>query len=481
MEMMEEIYKLFTKLQLQEQIIVANQLPTLIKVDFLTQLPLLVAERIISYLPMEDALNCYKVCTRWQTVVVGCREYLMRVCNDTGFSAPWVKDRMNQCQNYCPHALFQLAVEVNTHFNEVKRSLTRIAKLPMSTINDPFLWKIMVAQGLYLALCSMGNIVLYEELQNQSKFTYMGNENGSSVQISEFKQVFGVSWAGVYRRDSLIFTTHHADWLIICKDSIVGQWIDSEVVSSSQTAFATCSKCGIVGQVHPDYGQQQSGMLNWILQYVMLTETQRHATRTRCSLDLRVIDDPSLSKTDVIFLQSIILMPRDDEPNNDSKNDRFCTHHSLLLQFNSSVVNFVVASNCGEIIEISFKYVFNPVLSTGAIKPLLDLKNRRNIFKLSRSKTLLAILNSFTLFIWNIASQKLVSKVNLIKWFQVVDNLRLICVGHIYCVIQYRSEICIISSLTGSLIHRMNVNDFYIARHHDLYLYIIDQDWMNYK
>ena len=464
---MEEICYLFSQLHYREQIQVMRALPCLIKVDFLTELPVLAVERILSYLPVMDAVKASMVCWRWRKNLMNCRKYWMAVCTCAGLSDAYVSSWIVEKHS----SLVELALTVYRHVCKVKAVLPLSDDINRLQQGNCLIWKVVVNPHLYFSVSSHGKAIMYEEFQNGSKFSYTTNVISPVLASQQFEQYFQVSWVSVYR-NSLIIVTNDAEWIKIENGTTKQRWIDSEVVSSLQTMFGVCSRCGLLIQVCRN--NRFNNMLNWTVVCVVLIETDAQTHRVSSAINLSTLD-MHLKENDAIFLQSVALVPASPEICN------FCSCHFLLVQFNSCVIMYTVT--CDYKATSSLKIVQQRVFymtDIPCINTLVDLTNRRNTFRISVTNNTIALVNRFKLFIWDIRSIKSASSFDLLSLFRTNCDPLLIAVGDVYCAVECRLNrvLNVISVLTGGIVYSITIPVYKNPRD-EMHLCLLQQDWMN--
>ena len=473
---MEEIWRLFVLLPHQEQLRVLERLPALIKVDFIANLPLLVVTRIVSYLPIRDVMNCSLVCWKWRSVVFDdCRGYWIGVCTDAGLSDAYVNGKIKQYPS-----IVSFALVAHQHMERAKKLL----------LSATIMWKLNASANVgYINVSSYGLPLVYDLFL----FTYMKRKNLIHLDISSSvpkkrRPPFQISWAGVYE-DSVIIATNNAEWVETEDHSIKQQWIDSEVVASYQTRFDICSQCGFVLQAHRDTSTRNN-MLDWIISGVMLMKEKAKTYRLHSAINLLSID-VNLKNNDAIFLQNVAIVPVDSA---DTVSQGFCSNHLLLLQFNSAIVAYTITFEC-DVDEGSLYPVLRQTFVTGnsITQCLLDLTNRDRSFRLSLTNNVLALISSSSLFIWRDISHlseqqpQPAVKISLTPLFQKNTNdVELIAVGDMYCILQRNLEVVVVSTLTGAEVFSgfLENNGGYLQRaggmpNLTVNYCCVQQDWMN--
>ena len=467
---MEEICYLFSQLHYREQIQVMRAFPCLVKVDFLTELPLLAIERILSYLSVRDAVRASMVCWRWRKNLMNCRKYWMAVCTCAGLSDAYVSSWIVEKDS----SLVELAITVFRHVSKVKSLLSLSDDINILQQGNCLIWKVLVNLHLYFSMSSHGKAIMYEQFQNgtyRSKFSYATNVISPVLASQQFEQDFRVSWVCVYR-NSLIIVTNDAEWIKIENGSTKQTWIDSEVVSSLQTMFGVCSSCGLLIQVCRN--DRFNNRLNWTVVCVALIETDDQAHRVSSAIDLSSVD-MHLRENDAIFLQSVALVPASPEICS------FSSCHFLLVQFNSCVIMYSVT--CDYKAMSSLKLVQQRVfymIDIPCINSLVDLTNRRNTFRISGTNNTLALINRFKLFVWDIRSNKSASCFDLLSLFRTNCDPLLMAVGDIYCVVECRLNrvVNVVSVLTGDIVYSITVPVCKNPRE-EMHLCLMQHDWMN--
>lgn len=415
----------------QEQMQFVEELQNLLHKDFLTHLPADLSEKIISYLSMDDVLNCLLVCKSWNRVVSGCSSYWQSSANNIGLSPLFLEERITKYKG-----VKGVCISALNHQKYVRSLVPRsiVVARSLATSSSSYMY---AGNGIALR---------YKELNAHAQIVIERmNTPHSMVELTSFTMTAfssRVKWVAA-SNNYILWKQIDGKWNgydLSSSDSERERW-DDEPVSQGFHSISFCHKCHLVGIG----SEAEDDCEVWDLQVIKLIEGTSTARKMVYPLPLERIQKLGEKKRHFLGGKVIILPEKGQK---DRKG--FCCTHRVLLQ----VDNIIAVHRLQSLDETEHLMVVHQLLPDARLsKPLYILRAQAEqhpldpdvlgsrgppAFCMSADQKRIGVMHDSYLYVWNLESYKEESCVDLIN-LNLPTDTKCIALGSVYAVLASNS------------------------------------------
>ena len=418
----------------QQKLEFVEKLNRLMYRDFLSELPLSLAHRVVSYLSIDEACTCLLVSRRWKEVVGGCTELWESMASDIGLTDTFKREGLAMHDN-----LKDLCIVARAHQKYV--SSLAIRGIPVAVCSSD--------QRCSYHYAGRGITLRYEEINSHAKITVekVGIDD-APVQLALYTTpAFSsrVKWAAA-SETRLLWKQLSGKWnscsVAEGADGSIAQW-DDEPVSQAFHSISICPMCHLVAIV----SEAEDDCEVWDLQVVKLTPSKTAARKTVYPIPLKHIQksEPKIRH----FLGGEVTLLSEQPPRSERG---FCQAHRVLLQVdNTMAVYRLEAVSKTEPVLISHRlfpdvklstplHIFNPTRTTGQVDALSNAPSQGpSKFVISSDYLRLGLLHENYLYTWSLTTCSEEACVDLIE-LNLPRDTQCIAIGSMYAILASNSR-----------------------------------------
>ena len=431
----------------QQQLEFVEKLDKLLYKDFLAELPLALAHKVVSFLTIDEACACLLVSKKWNERVGGCTELWEGMAGDIGLSEAYKSESLAKYRS-----LKDMCIAARVH----QKYMCSLAVRGIPVAQCP------TGPCYSCHYAGKGVTLRYEETNSHARITIekIGALN-TPVQIASFTTLpfsSRVKWAAA--------SDTHIIWKQLCgkwnscsiaedSDGLVSQW-DDEPVSQAFHSISVCPTCHLVVIV----SEAEDDCEVWDLQVVKLRQGKTATRKTVYPIPLEHIQK-SGAKIRHFLGGEVTLLPE----RRPKSGKWFCEAHRVLLQVDNTVaIHCLEAVPKTEAALISHRlfpdvklskplHLFNPTRTTGQIDILSSTLSRGpSKFVLSCDSLHLGLLHENYLYMWSLASHTEEVCADLIE-LNLPSDTQCIAIGSLYAVLasNSRGTCCVVSVQSGEV------------------------------
>ena len=425
---MEEICELFLQCSHSEQLILMKKLPSLIRRDFIGQLPLLALVRVLHHLPTKDIISCLRVCRYWYTTIKSCDIYWRSVCLQCGLSLDVVGE---YCRKEKEGNIMNVALRSEIHVSNIKQTLGKSTLV--SSINR--IPNVSSSVRLFSHQDCYGKVALTASSSRHSRsaieIVAHYNEMDELLITFPLVQLCRIVCGCHADSESIVYATNLADWgKMHCPSAKNQLWSDDKVVSSC-AKIAACRKCGLIVEGEPQPHAKGEGQVTWKMEFVCLDFRIQSVRRAQRYAVLKKVTIP---ENEYSSIQSMALLSASLSA------EGTCSEHWVLIQLGSGIAVFSFHGHTKNSEPISksdsptgLEHV-NTYIPQG--HTLLSLNSLGDTFRLSYDDKLLGLIICDVLYVWDVISFSLLSTTHLRRHIGAEQyRCSLLAVGNLYSVI----------------------------------------------
>lgn len=447
----------------QEQLDFEEKLQELLYKDFITQLPVQLAEHLIFYLGLDDAINCLAVSKNWKRVIGGCTSYWTMRAEQVGLSRAFIKSRLSDisCNIYslCGAALKQ------------QKCMKDLVPHTLIVSQSP------VAEGFSYVYAGNGVSLRYEELNAHAQVTIEYMDTLRSIeQIAMFDVASfsgRIKWVAA-SSDYVLWKQVDGKWRGCNIKSLVtrlDKW-DDEPVSQGFHSISFCSKCHLVALMTEAEDDCEVWDLN-IIKLVKGDSSGGSSPLHKMVYPIPLERVQNIQQKKRYFLGGeVTLLPASLE----SDSTGFCQSHSVLLQIDSNLAIHTLEAVNNSLIPHQLLpdrrlskplQVFSPKQLDQPIS-LLDFSGTKNrpSFTVSADLERVSMLYESYLYVWNLATYEEESFVDLIN-LNLPNNTKVVAIGSVYAILASNASglWAVILVGTGEIVLQGSVADSVVTLH----------------
>jgi len=434
-----------------EQTEFVNALSDYLHKDFLSHLPPKLVEKVLSYLSVEDAVNCTTVSKKWNEVVAACTVFWDRKTRELGLSEALVQELMERkfksLKDLCICALSQQ---------------NRIHSL---MIHNPLVGKNPVPPGGSFLYAGHGVMLRYNEQNGQASVTIERIISPHTlVEIASFTVNPGsgrIKWASA-SEDYVLWKELGGVWKGYDVTSLGGeleQWRDD----SASIGFHSISFCRICHMVSV-VSEAEDDTEVWDLQVIKLNEGRSSACKVVYPLPL----DGILKSKKRHFLGGKVTLISSSDLRDE---DGFCQSHRVSLQVDSELVLYQLkavplSEQCLLIQQFLPNsrlskplHIFSPVTTEEELLFDHSVAKCRPHYCHSYDLHIVALYHECFLYVWNMDVFRLESQVDLAAC-GLPSDCKCVAVGDIYAILASKSsgKCFVVLTRTGDVLLETSVS-----------------------
>ncbi len=415
----------------REQLEFVEALNDYLHKDFLSHLSPSLVEKVLSYLSVEDAVNCTMVSRKWNHTVGACTTFWKRKTQQLGLCEEVVQELMKtkfkSLKNLCVCALSQ---QTRIHSLVVHRPL--VGKNPTAPAGD-FLY---VGHGVTLR---------YNELNGSALVTIERIISPHAlVEIASLtvKPCSGrIKW-GCASEDYVLWKQLDGKWNGYDVTNLGGeleQWMDDPAAMGFHS-ISFCHCCRMIAVV----SEAEDDIEVWDLQVIKLSEGKASVQKVVYPLPLERI--LKLKKRHLLGGEVVLISSSEDRDE-----DCFCQSHRVCLQVDSKLVLYQLKSvSLNEKSLLIQQFLPNSQLSRPlhVLSPITlreesmfdhNVPKGRPHYCYSSDLHSVALYHESMLYVWSLDSFRNLSQVDLLQ-LDLPSDCKCVAVGSLYAVLASNSQ-----------------------------------------
>ena len=435
----------------QEQVDFVNALGDYLHKDFLSHLPSKLVEKVLSYLSVEDAVNCTTVSKKWNEVVAACSVFWDRKTRELGLNEAVVQELMeSKFKN-----LKDLCICAWSQQNRI-HSLV---------IYNPLVGRNPVASGGNFLYAGHGVMLRYNEQNGHASVTIERIISPHAlVEIASFNAAPGtgrIKWASA-SEDYVLWKELGGVWKGYDITSLGGeleQWRD-ESASVGFHSISFCRTCHMVSVV----SEAEDDTEVWDLQIIKLNEGRASV----CKVVYPLLLDGILKSKKRHFLGGKVTLISSSGLRDE---DGFCQSHRVSLQVDSKLVLYQLKSvplNEQLLLIQQFLpnsrlskplHIFSPVTVEEELLFDHNVSSGQPHYCHSYDLHTVALLHESFLYVWSMDFFTLESQVDLTS-SSLPSDCKCIAVGDICAVLasKTRGKCFVLLTRTGEILLETSVS-----------------------
>ena len=449
--------------------------------DFISLLPCNLVERLLSFLSVEDALNCTLVNKKWNQVVGACISYWNKKAEELGLSKTLIAEQVKSARFRCLKDLCVSAIHQQKCINSLMTHRAVVSK-NSSSVGSNFIY---AGRGVTLRYSELNGFaqVIIERIISPCSF----------LEIAAFKvKPFNgkIKWSSS-SNDYVLWKQLDGKWNgydITSQEGELEQWED-EPISQGYHSITFCWSCHLIAIV----SEAEDDVEVWDLQVIKINKGKTTIRKMVYPLPLERVQNMWQKKR--YLLGGDITLLSDSTEKDETG---FCQSHQVFVQVDSKLVIYqlkdVPTSERLLLVHHLLPdarlskplHVISPEILEQQF-PLVDLQvsKGRPYFCYSFDYSRVALLQESYLYIWNLDGYEEESRADLL-FFNFPPDCKCIAVGSLYTILASNSHgMCyVVLSRTGELLFQMSSAEhcFNHEAHHSAcfdFFGPINQLWLN--
>ena len=468
-----EIYDLFLQCSHSEQLILIKKLPSLIRRDFIGQLPLLALVRVLHHLPTKDIITCMRVSRDWYTAIKNCDIFWRSVCLQFGLSSAIVSE---YCLIEKEGSIMNVALRSEMHISNIKQTLGKCTFV--SNMNR--IPNVSSSVQLYSHQDCYGKVALTASSSRHSRSTIeiVAHYNEMDELLITFPliQLCRIICGCHADSESIVYATNLADWgKMHCPSAKNQLWSDCKVVSS-YAKIAACRKCGLIAEAEPQPHVKGENLVAWKVEFICLDFRISSVKRVQ---RYAVLKEVIIPENDYSSIQLMALL------SSSLSTEGACCEHWLLIQLGGGVAVFSIYGDTNIFEPINKSDSPTDLEHVNTFIPqghtLLSLSSLGDTFRLSYNDKLLGLILCDVLYVWDVSSFSLLSTTHLRQHIGAGQyRCSLLAVGNIYSLIHSIDSHYSYLTVLSSTVSNMILLSLSVCRKEEIGLCgPIRQEWLN--
>lgn len=421
--------------------------------DFISLLPEQLVKKILSYLTVQDAINCSQVSKNWNEVIGACSTFWLQQSQELGFDAHFISKQLKQDGSKGLKELCVLAVRHQSCIESLATHPMVVAKSLASTSTN-------------YRYTGNGIALRYRELNGQASIVVERIVTPHSVvEIAAFSvESFSsrIKWAsssGSY----VLWKQVDGKWSGCDTTSLsseLEQWVD-EPVAQGFHSISFCHRCHLIAIL----SEAEDDVEVWDLQVVKLESGKSTVRKMVYPLPLERVQSMWQKKRH--FLGGDVTLLSDSEKRD---SDGFCRSHRVLLQVDSKLVlhrllamptreRMLLINHLLPDAKLSKPlHIFSPHTNDLPLDFMMDMQvsKGRPVFCYSHDYSHVALLHESFLYVWGLNSLKPESCVDMLH-YNLPSDCKCVALGDMYAVLasDTHGTCYIVVARTGNMLSQL--------------------------